>query len=54
MKYDVHFGGYFGYTETVEANSEEEAIEKATSIFETTDPREFALETENVEITKTF
>lgn len=54
MKYDVHFSGYFGFTTTVEANTEEEAEEKANDIFEATDPREFVLETENVEITKTY
>ena len=32
--YNVHFSGYYGYDIKVEAESEEEAIDKATELFE--------------------
>lgn len=40
-KYTVHFMGYYGYDIEVEAESEEEAIIKATPIFDEADVRNF-------------
>lgn len=41
MKYNVHFMGYYGYDIKVEADSEDEAKEKAEVIFENLPNDEF-------------
>lgn len=43
-KYTVHFSGYYGYNVDVDANNEEEALEKASDIFDEVDPNEFVFE----------
>lgn len=50
MKYNVHFMGYYGYDVEVEANSEDEAEDKATAIFEETNANEFFFESNGVDI----
>ena len=49
-KYTVHFAGYYGYDVKVEANSEEEAKEKARPIFEEANANDFWFEDNGADV----
>lgn len=48
--YNVHFSGYYGYDIKVEAEDEDEAIDKAAEIFEEVPASEFDFEATQEEV----